>query len=70
MSQFVIGNRTITNPDEITNKFNESFINIERLLYEQITSPHNSEEYLGDKPNVLFRFTLVNEDRISSIIKS
>ena len=68
-SQFVIGNRTVTNPDEIANEFNKYFVNIGRLLSEQINSPHNSEDYLGDKSKVLFEFTPVNEDRIGSIIK-
>ena len=40
-----------------------------RLLSEQITTPHNSKEYLGDKSKVLFRFTPVNEDRFGNIIK-
>ena len=50
-NQFFIGNRAVTNPDEIANEFNEFneyFANIGRLLSEQITSPHTSEEYLGD----------------------
>ena len=69
-NQFFIGNRAVTNPDEIANKFNEYFVNIGQLLSEQLTSPHTSEEYLGDKSNVLFRFTPVNEDCISNIIKN
>ena len=68
-NQFFIGNRAVTNPDEIANEFNEYFVNIGRLLSEQITSPHTSEEYLGDKSNVLFRFTPVNEDCNGYIIK-
>ena len=68
-NQFFIGNRAVTNPDEIANEFNEYFVNIGRLLSEQIISPHTSEEYLGDKSNVLFRFTPVNEDCISNIVK-
>ena len=68
-SQFVIGKRTVTNPDEIANEFNKYFVNIGRLLSEQITSPHNSKEYLDDKSKVLFRFTPVNKDRFGSLIK-
>ena len=64
-----MGNRAVTNPDEIANEFNEYFVNIGRLLSEQITSPHTSEEYLGDKSNVLFRFIPVNKDYISNIIR-
>ena len=48
-SQFVIGNRTVTNPGEIANKFNKYFVNIGRFLSEQINSQHNSKDYLGDK---------------------
>ena len=45
------------------------FFNIRRLLSEQITSPHIREEYLGDRPNVSFKFSPVSEDRIDNIIK-
>ena len=67
--QFFICNRAVTNPDEIANEFNKYFVNIGRLLSEQITSPHTSKEYLGNKSNVLFRFTPVNEDCIGNIIQ-
>ena len=68
-NQFFKGNRAVTNPDKIAIEFNEYFVNIGRLLSEQKTSPHTSEEYLGDKSNVIFRFTQVNKDCISNIIK-
>ena len=35
-NQFFIGNRAVTNPDEIANEFNEYFVNIGRLLSKQI----------------------------------
>ena len=41
-NQFFIGNRMLTNADEIANEFNNYFVNIRRLLAEQITSPHTS----------------------------
>ena len=59
----------LTNSDEIANEFNNYFANIGRLLSEQITSPHTSEEYLGGNPNVSFKFSLEGEDRIGNIIK-
>ena len=59
----------LTHSDEIANEFNNYFINIGRLLSEQITSPHTSEEYLGDRPNVSFKFSPVSEDRIGNITK-
>ena len=58
----------LTDSDEIANKFNNYFVNIGRLLSEQITSPHTSGEYLGDRPNVSFKFSPVSEDRIGNII--
>ena len=57
----------LTDADEIANEFNNYFVNIGRLLSEQITSPHTSKEYLGDRPNVSFKFSPVSEDRISNI---
>ena len=65
-NQFFIGNRMLTNSDEIANEFNNYFVNIEQLLFEQITSPHTSEEYLGDRPNVSFKISPVREDRIGN----
>ena len=49
------------------NEFNNYFVNIGRLLSEQITSPHTSKEYLSDRPNVSFEFSPVSEDRIGYI---
>ena len=68
-NQFFISDRTVTNPDEITHEFNKYFVNIGRLSSEQIIPQHTSEEYPGDKSKVLFRFTPVNEDGISNVIK-
>ena len=59
----------LTDSDEIANEFNNYFVNIGRLLFEQVTSPHTSEKYLGDRPNVSFKFSPVSEDRIGNIIK-
>ena len=60
----------LTNSDEIANKFNNYFVNIGRLLTEQIISPHTSKECLGDRPNVLFEFSPVSEDCIGNIPKN
>ena len=59
----------LTNSDKIANEFNNYFLNIGRLLSEQITFPHTSEKFLGDRPNVSFKFSPVSEDRIGNIIK-
>ena len=58
--------RAVTNPGEIANEFNEYFVNIGRLLSEQITYPHTSKDYLGDKSNVLF---VVSAETIVSVLK-
>ena len=42
-NQYFIGNRMLTNSDEIANEFYNYCVNIELLLSEQITSPHTSE---------------------------
>ena len=47
----------LTDSDEIANEFNNYFVNIGRLLSEQITSQHTSKEYLGDRPNVSFKLS-------------
>ena len=67
-NQFFIGNRSVTNPDKIANEFKEHFVNIRRLLFEQITSSDTSKDYLGDKSIVLFIFTPLNECCIDNIV--
>ena len=68
-NQIFIGNHMLTDSDKIANEFNNYFVNIGRLLSEQITSPHINKEYLGDRPNVSFKFSSVSEDHIGNIIK-
>ena len=67
--QFSIGNRMLTDSDEIANEFNNYFVNIGRLLLERITSPRTNEEYIIYRPNVSFKFLPVSEDRIGNIIQ-
>ena len=56
--------------DEIANEFNKYFINIGRLLSEEITSGHSSDEYLNDKTELVFNFTPVTEDYIANVISN
>ena len=55
--------------NEIANEFNRYFISIGHSLSEKIQSVHSSKEYLGQKTNTVFKFTVVNEECIDKIIK-
>ena len=68
-NEFVWNNRAITDMNEIANEFNRYFISIGHSLSEKIHSVHSSEEYLGQKANTVFKFTVVNEECIDKIIK-
>ena len=68
-NEFVWNNRAITDMNEIANEFNRYFISIGHSLSEKIQSVHSSEEYLGQKANTVFKFTVVNEECIDKIIK-
>ena len=59
-------NRRLTNPGEIAIEFNAYFINIGRSLSDQIQPQRSSHEYLGDKANINFTFTAVNEECIDT----
>ena len=69
-NKYLLNDRTLTNMDEIANEFNKYFINIGRLLSEQIISGHSSDEYLNDKTELVFTFTPVTEDYIANVISN
>ena len=69
-NKYLLNDRTLTNIDKIANEFNKYFINIGRLLSEQITSGHSSDEYLNDKTELVFNFTPVTEDYIANVISN
>ena len=68
--EFIMNNRMLTSPGEIANEFNGYFINIGRLLSDQIQSQRSSHEYLGNKANTNSAFTTVNEESIDTIVKN
>ena len=65
---YLLNDRTLTNMDKIANKFNKYFINIGRLLSEQVISEHSSDEYLNNKTELVFNFTPITEDYIANVI--
>ena len=69
-NKYLLNYRTLTNMDKIANEFNKYFINIGRLLSEQITSGHSSDEYLNDKTKLVFNFTPVTKDYIANVISN
>ena len=68
-TEFVWNNHAITDMNEIANEFNIYFISIGHSLSEKNQSIHSSEEYLGQKSNTVFKFTVVNEECIDKTIK-
>ena len=68
-NKFVWNNHAITYMNEIANESNRYFISIGHSLPEKIQSVHSTEEYLGQKANTVFIFTVVNEECIDKIIK-
>ena len=69
-NKYLSSDRTLTNMDEVANTFNKYFINMGRLLSEQITSRHSSEEYLNNITELVFNFTPVTEDYIANVIRN
>ena len=59
--------------EELPNKYllnDRTLTNIGRLLSDQITSGHSSDEYLNDKTELVFNFTPVTEDYIANVISN
>ena len=69
-TKFVLNNRMITNLDEIAIEFNIYFINIGRLLNDQIQAVTSSNDYLlqHNKTETTFNFVSVNEVYIDNVI--
>ena len=69
-TKFVLNNRMITNLDEIANEFNIYFINIGRLLNDQMQAVTSSNDYLlqHNKTETTFNFVSVNEVYIDNVI--
>ena len=55
-SEFLFGNSIIRDPDEIANHFNDYFINISRILSQQIQPVHSFNHYLNGNVTSKFQF--------------
>ena len=69
-NEFVWNNHSITDMNEIANEFNRYFISIGHSLSEKIQSVHSSKEYLRQKANTVFKFTVVNEECIDKLLRN
>ena len=67
-SEFIFGNRIISNSDEIANHFNDYFINISRTLSQQIQPVHSFDHYLNGNVTSKFQFYSVSQDYIGKLI--
>ena len=61
-SEFIFGNRIISDSDEIANHFNDYFINISRTLSQQIQPVHSFDHYLNGNVTSKFQFHSVSQD--------
>ena len=70
ISEFVVDNKTLTDPNEIANAFNNYFISVGRSLSEQLRPAKHFNEYLQNPTLTLFNFTVVDEKEICNIINN
>ena len=66
--EFDLDGKIITNSDEITDAFNEYFVNIGRKLSHQIISVHQHSHYLDNETNKRIKLEVVNEININETI--
>ena len=67
-SEFIFGNRIISDSDEIANHFNDYFINISRTLSQQIQPVHSFDHYLNGNVTSKFQFHSASQDYIGKLI--
>ena len=67
-SEFIFGNRIISDSDEIANHFNDYLINISRTLSQQIQPVHSFDHYLNGNVTSEFQFHSVSQDYIGKLI--
>ena len=65
---FFVDNKTITNPDEIANAFNNYFINVGSSIAKQCRATQQHNQYLTNPTNSRFAFKAVTEVNILKII--
>ena len=67
-TEYIFGNRSIRDADEIANHFNDYFINISRTLSQQIQPIHSFYHYLNSNVTSKFQFHSVTQDYIGKLI--
>ena len=67
-SEFIINNKTITNPAEVANEFNKYFVSIGQMLSRNVQSNRSYDEYLVENINCQLIFNPVNEEMVAKII--
>ena len=67
-SEFIINNKTITNPAEVANEFNKYFVSIGQTLSRNVQSNRSYDEYLVANTNCQLIFHPVNEEMVAKII--
>ena len=67
-SEFIINNKTITNPAEVANESNKYFVSIGQTLSRNVQSNRSYDEYLVENTNCQLIFNPVNEEMVAKII--
>ena len=67
-AEFIYENHVIRDTEEISNYFNDYFINIARTLSQQIQPTHAFNNYLNNNSMLRFKFQPVDQNHISQLI--
>ena len=67
---FRIGNKLISDPNEIANEFNKYFINIGKQISNQIVPTQSSQCYLTSLTNKRFKLMEVDDNEIMRIVNN
>ena len=67
---FRIGNKLISDPNEIANEFNKYFINIGKQISNQIVPTQSFQSYLTSPTNKRFKLMEVNDNEIIHIVNN
>ena len=67
--EFLLNNKTTSDPEVIANEFNQYFANIGIKLAENIPAAPHFDSYLNNPAETVFSFNLTSEHNISNVIK-
>ena len=66
--EFIVGNHIVRDTDEVSNCFNDYFMNISRTLLQLIQPSHSFDHYLSENADSHLQFHPVSKEYISKLI--